>query len=64
MIQIAHREEHQKGIQNLKYCEDITHFTAILSSISPRAYEFYRANLAGQTLRNIRYQIFWVMSKS
>lgn len=54
MLQIAQREEHNKGVQNLKYSEDFTHFTAILSSISPRAYDFYRVNLAGQTLRNIR----------
>ncbi|RIA99906.1 hypothetical protein C2G38_2236677 [Gigaspora rosea] len=55
MMQIAKREDHSKGIQNLKYSENVTHFTAVLSSLSPKAYDFFRANLAGQTLRNIRY---------
>ncbi|CAG8634296.1 21124_t:CDS:2, partial [Gigaspora margarita] len=41
MIQIAHCKEHKKGVQNLKYSEDFTHFMAILSSISPKAYDFY-----------------------
>ncbi|CAG8829645.1 12279_t:CDS:1, partial [Dentiscutata erythropus] len=51
MIQIAQRKE--KSSQNLKYSEDVTHFMAILSSLNPRAYEFFWANLAEQTLRNI-----------
>ncbi|RIB07202.1 hypothetical protein C2G38_2215158 [Gigaspora rosea] len=43
-------KEHKKGIQNLKYSEDFIHFMAILSSISPKAYNFYQTNLAGQML--------------
>lgn len=57
MLQIAQRKDHSKGVQNLKYSEEFTHFTAVLSSLSPKAYEFFRTNLAGQTLRHIRYQI-------
>jgi|SRR6185437_8570040 len=55
MMQIAQREDHNKGVQNFNYSEDITNFMAVLSSLSPRAYEFFRTNLAGQSLRNIRY---------
>ncbi|CAG8727430.1 37123_t:CDS:10 [Gigaspora margarita] len=54
MIQIAQHKDYSKGIQNLKYSEDFTHFTAVLSSLSPKAYEFFRTNLAGQTLQHIR----------
>ncbi|RIB11242.1 hypothetical protein C2G38_2262096 [Gigaspora rosea] len=54
MMQIAQREDHNKGVQNFNYSEDITNFMAVLSSLSPRAYEFFRTNLAGQSLRNIR----------
>ncbi|CAG8850048.1 31730_t:CDS:2, partial [Racocetra persica] len=38
IMQIAQREDNSK---------------AILSSLSPKAYDFFRANLAGQMLRNI-----------
>ncbi|CAG8776750.1 22440_t:CDS:2, partial [Racocetra persica] len=37
MIQIAQCKDHSKGIQNLKYSENITHFMAVLSSLSPKA---------------------------
>ncbi|CAG8817320.1 41716_t:CDS:2, partial [Gigaspora margarita] len=50
MIQIAQCKDYSKGIQNLKHSEDFIHFTAALSSLSPKAYEFFRTNLAEQML--------------
>ncbi|CAG8554243.1 4492_t:CDS:2 [Gigaspora margarita] len=41
MMQIAQHEDHNKGVQNFNYSKDITNFMTVLSSLSPRAYEFF-----------------------
>lgn len=54
MVEIADREQRNKGNQNLKYPENFANFTTILASFGTRGYEMFKQNLAGQTLRNIR----------
>ena len=54
MLDLADREQRNKGKQNLQYSENFANFTTILASFGTRGYEMFRQNLAGQTLRNIR----------
>ncbi|CAG8855540.1 27273_t:CDS:2, partial [Gigaspora margarita] len=54
MVQIADREQHKKGLQNLKYSDQFSDFMVILASLSPRAYNIFRQNLAGRAIQNIR----------
>ena len=58
MLEIADREQKNKGNQNLKYSENFANFTTILASFGTRGYEIFKQNLAGQMLRNIKYVIF------
>ncbi|CAG8813899.1 13705_t:CDS:2, partial [Cetraspora pellucida] len=46
----------EKGLQNLTYSEIFFDFISILASLSPRAYNLFRQNLAGRTIQNIRLQ--------
>ncbi|CAG8509037.1 6911_t:CDS:2, partial [Scutellospora calospora] len=57
MVEIAKRHEAGKGLQNLTYLEKFSDFISILASLSPRAYNLFRQNLAGKTIQNIRYKI-------
>ena len=52
MCQVSERKE--KGIQNLKYTDEFTNFLTVLGTISSKALELFRQNLAGRSLRNIR----------
>jgi hypothetical protein len=54
MLQMAKREEQDKGLQNIKYTDEILNFFVILGSISPKALDLFRQNLAGMTIRTIR----------
>uniref|UniRef100_U9TAK0 Uncharacterized protein n=1 Tax=Rhizophagus irregularis (strain DAOM 181602 / DAOM 197198 / MUCL 43194) TaxID=747089 RepID=U9TAK0_RHIID len=54
MLEIANREQNNKGNQNLQYTENFANFTTILASLGTRGYELFKQNLAGRTLRNIR----------
>ncbi len=54
MLEIADREQKNKGNQNLRYTENFANFTTILASLGTRGYEMFKQNLAGRTLRNIR----------
>lgn len=54
MLEIADREQKNKGNQNLRYTENFANFTTILASLGTRGYEVFKQNLAGRTLRNIR----------
>ncbi|CAB4445037.1 unnamed protein product [Rhizophagus irregularis] len=51
MLQAAEREEDNKGIQNLKYSNEFLDFLVILESISLKALDLFRQNLAGMTIR-------------
>jgi hypothetical protein len=55
MLQASIRKDNNKGKQNMKYNEDFTNFLIILGSFSTRALEFFRQNLEGRTIQNIRY---------
>ncbi len=57
MLEIANREQKNKGNQNLQYSDDFANFTTILASFGIRGYEMFKQNLAEHTLRNIRYYI-------
>ncbi|CAG8847137.1 24090_t:CDS:2, partial [Gigaspora margarita] len=46
MVQIADREQHKKGLQNLNYSYQFSDFLVILASLSPRAYNIFQQNLA------------------
>ncbi|GBC52657.2 hypothetical protein GLOIN_2v1787768 [Rhizophagus irregularis DAOM 181602=DAOM 197198] len=54
MLEIANREQNNKGNQNLQYTENFANFTTILASLGTRGYELFKQNLAGRILRNIR----------
>ena len=54
MLQAAEREEKDKGLQNLKYSNEFLDFLIILGSISLKALDLFRQNLAGMTIRTIR----------
>ncbi|CAB4472833.1 unnamed protein product [Rhizophagus irregularis] len=54
MLEIANREQNNKGNQNLQYTENFANFTTILASLGTRGYKLFKQNLAGRTLRNIR----------
>ncbi|GBC20966.2 hypothetical protein GLOIN_2v1787768 [Rhizophagus irregularis DAOM 181602=DAOM 197198] len=54
MLEIANREQNNKGNQNLQYTENFANFTTILALLGTRGYELFKQNLAGRTLRNIR----------
>lgn len=54
MLQAAEREENNKGMQNLKYSNEFLDFLVILGSISLKALDLFRQNLAGMTIRTIR----------
>ena len=54
MLEIADREQKNKGNQNLRYTENFANFTTILASLGTKGYEMFKRNLAGYTLRNIR----------
>ena len=57
MLEIANREQKNKGNQNLQYSDNFANFTTILALFEIREYEMFKQNLAGYTLRNIRYYI-------
>ncbi|PKC01938.1 hypothetical protein RhiirA5_297922 [Rhizophagus irregularis] len=54
MLQTAEREEKDKGLQNLKYSNEFLNFLVVLGSISLKALDLFRQNLAGMTIRSIR----------
>ncbi|CAB4413664.1 unnamed protein product [Rhizophagus irregularis] len=69
MLQAAERKEKDKGLQNLKYSDELKvagetkgqatldeliDFFTVLGSISLKALELFRQNLAGMTIRTIR----------
>jgi hypothetical protein len=54
MLQAAEREENGKYLQNLKYSKEFLDFLVILGSISLKALDLFRQNLAGMTIHTIR----------
>ncbi|CAB4436211.1 unnamed protein product [Rhizophagus irregularis] len=54
MLQAAERKEKDKGLQNLKYSDELIDFFTVLGSISLKALELFCQNLAGMTIRTIR----------
>lgn len=54
MLQAVEREEGGKGLQNPKYSNEFLDFLVVLGSISLKALELFRQNLAGITIRTIR----------
>lgn len=54
MLQAAEREEQNKGLQNLKYSNEFLNFLVVLGSISLKALDLFRQNLAGMAIRSIR----------
>jgi hypothetical protein len=59
LCNIAERKAKGKGMQNLHYPEAFNHFLVVLATISPRAYDLFRTNLAGRTIRSIRYYFIY-----
>ncbi|PKB97069.1 hypothetical protein RhiirA5_279367 [Rhizophagus irregularis] len=54
MLQAAERKEQEKGLRNLKYPTEFLNFLIVLGSISLKALDLFRQNLAGMTIRTIR----------
>lgn len=54
MLQIAKCKEKDKGLQNLKYSDELIDFLTVLGSISLKALELFRQNLAGMSICTIR----------
>jgi hypothetical protein len=53
MLQIKKREEHNKGTVAMHYTEHLHQFFSLLSENS-HIYQFFRDNVAGMSLRQIR----------
>ncbi|CAG8743207.1 13243_t:CDS:2, partial [Cetraspora pellucida] len=53
MVQIADREQHKKGLQNLKYSDQFSDFLVILASLSLRMYNIFRQNLAEPRVKRL-----------
>src|SRR5581483_8674164 len=54
MCQVSKRKEENKTTNNLRYSNEFTNFLVILGSISPRALDLFRQNLAGRSIQSIR----------
>ncbi|PKC03807.1 hypothetical protein RhiirA5_379876 [Rhizophagus irregularis] len=53
---MTNRINEGKGLQNIRYPEQISNFLTVLASSSPQTYAIFQKNLAGRTIRNIRVQ--------
>ncbi|CAB4430931.1 unnamed protein product [Rhizophagus irregularis] len=54
LVQAVKRKEKDKGLQNLKYLDELIDFFTVLGSISLKVLELFCQNLAGMTIHTIR----------
>jgi len=57
-VEVTKHLEGGKGLQNIRYPEQFSDFVIILASSCPQAYQIFKQNLVGRSIRNIRYHLY------